>query len=96
MEEKLRWTFSLYDINGDGLITREEMIDIATAIYELMGRDPEISSDGPDPDQIKEKVERIFMVSATRLINRKHKLTNLATLFCLENGFKSRWSCYTR
>lgn len=63
MEEKLRWTFSLYDINGDGLITIEEMTDIATAIYELMGRNPEIPTDGPDPDQIKEKVEKIFLVS---------------------------------
>lgn len=37
VEEKLRWTFSLYDINGDGIITREEMTDIVTAIYELAG-----------------------------------------------------------
>lgn len=63
MEEKLRWTFQLYDINGDGFITREEMTDIATAVYELMGRNPEIPSSGPDPDQIRDKVERIFMVS---------------------------------
>lgn len=37
VEEKLKWTFSLYDINGDGLITREEMTEIVTAIYELAG-----------------------------------------------------------
>lgn len=37
VEEKLRWTFSLYDINRDGLITREEMTEIVTAIYELAG-----------------------------------------------------------
>lgn len=61
MEEKLRWTFSLYDINGDGFITREEMTDIATAVYELMGRHPD--SNGPDLDQIKDKVEKMFTVS---------------------------------
>lgn len=33
----MRWTFSLYDINGDGCITREEMTEIVTAIYELAG-----------------------------------------------------------
>lgn len=66
MEEKLRWTFSLYDINGDGLITIEEMTDIATAIYELMGRNPEIPTDALDPDQIKEKVEKIFLVSVQK------------------------------
>lgn len=67
MEEKLRWTFSLYDINGDGYITREEMTDIATAVYELMGRSPE--SSGPDPDKIKDKVERVFTVSGFLLFN---------------------------
>lgn len=59
LEEKLRWTFSLYDINGDGYITREEMTDIVTAIYELVGRLPDTA---PDEERIKEKVERIFQV----------------------------------
>lgn len=36
--EKLRWTFKLYDINGDGCITRSELADIVVAIHELMGR----------------------------------------------------------
>ncbi|CAG2251490.1 Calsenilin,Kv channel-interacting protein 1,Kv channel-interacting protein 2,Kv channel-interacting protein 4 [Mytilus edulis] len=38
MTERLEWAFNLYDINGDGLITREEMLNIISAIYELMGR----------------------------------------------------------
>lgn len=61
VEEKLRWTFSLYDINGDGFITREEMTDIVTAIYELMGRLPD---ECPEEEKIKGKVEQIFQVSA--------------------------------
>lgn len=64
MEEKLRWTFSLYDINGDGFITRDEMTDIATAVYELMGRSPETA--GPDPDRIRDKVDKVFVVSNDR------------------------------
>lgn len=36
--EKLRWTFKLYDINGDGCITRSELTEIVVAIHELMGR----------------------------------------------------------
>lgn len=75
LEEKLLWTFSLYDINGDGRITREEMTDIVTAIYELMGRcktDPNAHQKTPDSlnpaaaitdDKIKEKVDIIFQVS---------------------------------
>ncbi|XP_023032788.1 uncharacterized protein LOC6644800 isoform X3 [Drosophila willistoni] len=57
VEEKLRWTFSLYDINGDGFITPEEMTDIVTAIYELMGRLPD---ECPEEEKIKGKVEHIF------------------------------------
>ncbi|XP_054005252.1 Kv channel-interacting protein 1, partial [Hylaeus anthracinus] len=57
IDEKLRWTFSLYDINGDGCITREEMTDIVTAVYELMGKfaDPNLDHQG-----VREKVDRMF------------------------------------
>nr|XP_012147160.1 PREDICTED: Kv channel-interacting protein 4 [Megachile rotundata] len=57
IDEKLRWTFSLYDINGDGCITREEMTDIVTAVYELMGKfaDPNLDHAG-----VREKVDRMF------------------------------------
>lgn len=39
------------------------MTDIATAVYELMGRSTETQTAGPDPDKIKDKVEKVFMVS---------------------------------
>ncbi|EFN69361.1 Kv channel-interacting protein 4 [Camponotus floridanus] len=57
IDEKLRWTFSLYDINGDGCITREEMTDIVTAVYELMGKfsDPNLDHEG-----VRQKVDRMF------------------------------------
>ena len=59
LEEKLCWTFKLYDINNDGQITREEMTDIVTAVFELMGarQDPTI-----DEEKIKERVEKLFQV----------------------------------
>lgn len=59
LEEKLRWTFSLYDINGDGYITKEEMTEIVTAIYDLMGKivEPMI-----DDEVVREKVEKLFEV----------------------------------
>lgn len=57
LDEKLRWTFSLYDINGDGFITREEMTDIVSAIYDLMGK---IAEPSVDDDTVKDKVDRIF------------------------------------
>lgn len=76
MEEKLTWTFALYDINGDGCVTREEMTDIVTAIYDMVDRPGSGEPTTPvqssvslaariDGDKIKEKVDQIFQVSAT-------------------------------
>ena len=31
-EDRLRWTFRLYDTNGDGYIFREEMEDVAQSV----------------------------------------------------------------
>ncbi|XP_020299101.1 Kv channel-interacting protein 1 [Pseudomyrmex gracilis] len=56
IDEKLHWTFSLYDINGDGCITREEMTDIVTAVYELMGK----FADNLDHEGVRQKVDRMF------------------------------------
>ena len=36
LHEKLLWTFSLYDTNHDGIVTKDEMLDIVSAIYDLM------------------------------------------------------------
>lgn len=60
VQEKLCWTFSLYDLNRDGFITRDEMTDIVTAVYELMGRPPDAA--GPETAKIKAKVEAMFTV----------------------------------
>ncbi|EDS36431.1 calsenilin [Culex quinquefasciatus] len=70
LEEKLCWTFSLYDINHDGKITREEMTDIVTAIYLLMG---DREDGGSDEAQIKTKVDQIFEVGCRREGGRVYK-----------------------
>jgi len=35
--QKLSWTFRLYDLNGDGTITKTEMANVVVAVYELLG-----------------------------------------------------------
>jgi Ca2+-binding EF-hand superfamily protein len=35
--EKLKWTFTLYDLNGDGFITKTEVLNVMLAVHELMG-----------------------------------------------------------
>lgn len=63
MEEKLQWVFGLYDLDGDGLISKEEMLDVVGSIYEMLGRytqpqivEPHVAA--------REHVDRIFHVSS--------------------------------
>ncbi|XP_064419043.1 Kv channel-interacting protein 2 isoform X2 [Latimeria chalumnae] len=36
--DRLNWAFNLYDLNKDGCITKEEMMDIMKSIYDMMGK----------------------------------------------------------
>ena len=37
MRDKLNWIFNLYDINGDGYISKDELSTIIKSIYSLLG-----------------------------------------------------------
>ncbi|XP_014213046.1 Kv channel-interacting protein 1 [Copidosoma floridanum] len=54
--EKLRWTFKLYDINGDGCITRGELGEVVTAVHDLMGRKHRETEER----QAREQLDRVF------------------------------------
>ncbi|XP_012054662.1 PREDICTED: Kv channel-interacting protein 1-like [Atta cephalotes] len=54
--EKLRWTFKLYDINGDGCITRGELGEVVTAVHELMGR----RHHAEEERKAREQLDRVF------------------------------------
>lgn len=57
LDDKLRWTFSLYDQDRDGFISREEMEDVVGSVFDLMGRtsDPLL-----EEEVISERVDTIF------------------------------------
>ena len=58
-QEKLQWIFGLYDVNHDGIISKEEMEDVVTAIYDMLGRSitPQVDVSTP-----KQHVEKVFQV----------------------------------
>ena len=66
LEEKLRWTFSLYDQDRDGYISREEMEDIVGSVFDLMGRTGDPNA---EEDLINVRVDQLFEVrGATRFM----------------------------
>ena len=60
LEEKLRWTFSLYDQDRDGYISREEMEDVVGSVFDLMGRTGDPVA---EEEIIAERVSQIFEVN---------------------------------
>jgi len=61
--EKLRWTFRLYDVNGDGVISRRDMTTIVSSIYGLMGR---YASPAVTSRSIQQHVDAIFEACRSR------------------------------
>lgn len=59
LPERLQWAFNLYDINGDGIITKDEMTDIVSAIYEMMGR---FTQPVVEEYSAREHVDKVFQV----------------------------------
>jgi len=67
VEEKLEWAFGLYDINGDGVIGRDEMFSIVTSIYDMIGK---CAVPSFDECAIIQHVDHIFQVYSLRQFNK--------------------------
>ena len=62
--EKLEWTFNLYDINRDGIITADELHMIVSSVYDIIGNftEPRV-----DETSIRDHVDTVFNVSTPHL-----------------------------
>ncbi|NWY97034.1 CSEN protein, partial [Loxia curvirostra] len=50
-QQKLKWTFDLYDVNKDGYVSKEDMLEIMKSIYAMMGRCTEPAPGASAPAQ---------------------------------------------
>jgi len=57
LDEKLQWAFQLYDIDKDGFITYQEMLQIVRAIYKMTGEMVKLPEDEDTPEK---RVDKIF------------------------------------
>ncbi|CAN7984110.1 unnamed protein product [Ixodes hexagonus] len=59
LDQKLTWAFTMFDVDADGFIQKEEMVKMLTAIYKAIGYEPT----GSPQDEAKKperETERMF------------------------------------
>jgi len=54
-DQKLKWAYSMYDMDNDGQVTKKEMLEIVTAIAKMTGEDTQEQA-----ASLEEKVDKIF------------------------------------
>jgi hypothetical protein len=60
MEEKLAWSFKLFDLDEDGYISKAEMLAIVDAIYRMVGQAQSLPDDEATATLRVEKVFRMM------------------------------------
>eukprot|EP00055_Hartaetosiga_balthica_P006779 m.22088 g.22088 ORF g.22088 m.22088 type:complete len:190 (+) comp5421_c0_seq1:79-648(+) len=60
-EEKLEWTFKLYDLDGDKTITKKEMLHIVSSIFKMVNKDVAVAEE----DTPERRVDHIFEIMDT-------------------------------
>lgn len=78
---KLMWIFHLYDVDGDGVIDKSEMIKVVHAIYDLLGKHTDPPYDDVSVQNHMEAVFRVRLSFYSGDINKLFIATLMALLF---------------
>lgn len=70
IDEQLRWIFTLYDLNGDGIITRDELNKIVNSVHDLMGRFALNSQAAASASQLQQQQQQRQTTDSSSAANR--------------------------
>ncbi|CAH8864531.1 unnamed protein product [Trichobilharzia szidati] len=60
LPQKLRWAFTMYDLDNDGYISRQDLIEVLTAIYAMVGSAVEFTDSEATPERRTEKIFQLM------------------------------------
>ncbi|KAL6940659.1 Neuronal calcium sensor 1 [Hanseniaspora vineae] len=69
LDDKLKWSFKLYDIDNDGQITFDEMLTVVTSIYNMIGSMVKLHEDELTPELRVQKIFRLMDKNEDGVIN---------------------------